>query len=517
MATIKTQPGGTQARAGGADQPLPSETYVERACPGVLTRRDMTALFIIVLFFITNVPSAVAGGAAGLGLWIIGGCCFLLPCAIATAQLSVISPSEGGLYVWTRKVFGSAFSFFVGFCAWVPCPLLILATSDLVVTYLQGINPHWLSAPWQQGMTLLGMVTFSHLLAVRRQRVIQHILNLVCLLSLLAALLVFLAGVAWLVTRHTSATDFQLTNWNPLTPTNVPLVGVITLGYLGVNLPLNMGGELAGSDPLVKRRIIRGHVLWGVPVVLLAYSGATFGVLVVQGQSAGYVLFALSSTVTQVLGPFAGGVTTVCIITTCLFTTTAYQSIFARFLLVGGIDQRLPSSMGALNRNRVPARALLFQTALTCLLIVLFFLVLPFGHVLPGRPADIAAEVYFIGVGAATVLWAFATLFLFFNLFGLLWKRREQFQRHRLFPTPVLVLSAVIGLVTGILAILDTIVNSYDPPLLPNGTWWYLVTFLTIVFLVIGAFGGMFATSEAAWEGLQRTDTPVPRKAGYTP
>ncbi|MGH2478362.1 MAG: hypothetical protein ACRDHW_01705, partial [Ktedonobacteraceae bacterium] len=46
---------------------LPSEIYVERACPGILNRRDMTALFIVILFFITNVSSAVAGGAAGLG------------------------------------------------------------------------------------------------------------------------------------------------------------------------------------------------------------------------------------------------------------------------------------------------------------------------------------------------------------------------------------------------------------------------------------------------------------------
>ncbi|MEO9031073.1 MAG: APC family permease [Ktedonobacteraceae bacterium] len=501
-----------------AEPPLPSERYVERACPGILNRRDMTALFIVILFFMTNVPSAVAGGPAGLVLWLIGGLCFLCPCAIATAQLSVVYPYEGALYVWTHKVFGGSLSFFVGFCAWVPCPLLILATADLVVTYLQGVNPQWLIAPWQQGMVLLGIVVFSYMLSVRRQRMIQSIINMVCLLSLLAAGLVFVAGLVWLFTHHPPATDFrQFSNWNPFTATNIPLFGVITLGYLGVNLPLNMGGELAGSQHQVKRRIISGHLLWGTLIVLGAYLVATFGVLVVQGPNAGYVLFALASTVSQALGPVAGGVTIVCILTTCFFTTAVYNSIFARFLFVGGIDQRLPSGMGKLNRNRVPSHALLFQTVLTCLLISVLFFLLPLGHFFPGQTANLAVEIYFIGVGAATVLWAFATLFLFLNLLGLLVKQHEQIHRHRLFPTPVLWLSAVVGLTTGILAIIDTIVNSYNPTLIPNGTWWYLVTLLTAVFMIIGLFGGMFATSEAAWEGLKHTESSSAKEVSHMP
>lgn len=492
---------------------LPSEVYVERACPGILTRRDMTALFIVILFFITNVANAVAGGAAGLGLWIIGGLCFFLPCAIATAQLSAVYPYEGGLYAWTYKVFGGPLSFFVGFCAWIPGPVLILATADLVVTYLQGVNSQWLTVSWQQGIVLLVIVVCSHLLALRRQRMIQHIINMVCLLSLLAAALVFLAGLVWLFTHHSSATNFrQVSNWNPFTATNIPLFGVITLGYLGVNLPLNMGGELAGSDRLVKRRIISGHLFWGVLIVLVAYLCATFGVLVVQGQNAGYMLFDLTNTVTLALGPLAGGVTTVCILATCFFATAVYNSIFARFLLVGGIDQCIPSAMGKLNVNRVPSRALFFQTTLTCLLIIVFFIALPFGNILSSQATNLALEVYFVGIGAATVLWSFATLFLFLNVFGLLLKQHAQLQEHRLFPTPVLLLSALIGLGTGILAIIDTIMNSYNPPLIPNNIWWYVVAILAIILMSVGLLGGMFARNEAAWEGLKYAEMPASRE-----
>src|SRR5260370_2990868 len=37
-----------------AEKPLPSEENVEKACPPILTVMDMTPMFVVVLFFITN-------------------------------------------------------------------------------------------------------------------------------------------------------------------------------------------------------------------------------------------------------------------------------------------------------------------------------------------------------------------------------------------------------------------------------------------------------------------------------
>lgn len=510
LKVTSTNPGVSQASAAPS---LPSEEYIEKACPGVLKRRDMTALFVVILFFITNVANAVAGGAAGLGLWLIGGFCFFIPCVIATAQLAAAYPYEGSLYVWTHKVFGGFLSFLVGFCAWIPCPLLLLATADLFITYLQGLNAHWLVAPWQQGIVLLVIIVFSYVISLQRQRMIQHLINMICILSLFVAALVFVAGLVWLLTNHPSATHFeQIANWNPFTSANIPLFGVITLGYLGVNLPLNMGGELAGSDRSVKRRIITGHLFWGTLIVLIAYLLATFGVLVVQGQSAGYVLFSLASTVKMALGPLAGDIAVVGIMTTFLFAIVAYNSVYARFLLVAGIDHRIPSAIGQLNRNRTPGRALFVQTLVSCLLVILIFMVIPFAVFLPGKAADLTVEVYYIGIGVATVLWAFSTLFLFLNLFGLLFRQPEHLRTHLLFPRPVLFLSALIGLIAGILAIVDTVLYSYVPPLIPNSTWWYLVTILTAIFMIIGTAGGMFASGEASWQGMKETGSSSPQE-----
>jgi len=49
-------------------------------------------------------------------------------------------PNEGSLYNWTHRAFGGYWSFFVSFCAWFPCILLMIVASDGVVGYVQGLN-----------------------------------------------------------------------------------------------------------------------------------------------------------------------------------------------------------------------------------------------------------------------------------------------------------------------------------------------------------------------------------------
>jgi len=513
--TNRPEPGGALSKqARSFKSSLKSEDYVVKALPPVLKLRDLTAMFIVILFFITNVSSAVAGGPAGLTYWIVGALFFFIPCCLATAQLGVMFPHEGSLYSWTHKAFGRYGSFFVTFCAWIPCTILILATSDLAVSYIQGLNPNWLTEPWQQGMALLLIICFSAVVSLQRQKMIQNMVNLVVFLILTAVALVFISGLVWLAGGHKSATDFsQLSSWaitwspwwNPFTGAgNFGLFGTITLGYLGVNLPLNMAGEIAPGN---KRKAIIQHLIWGMVIVVTSYLLVTYAVLVVEGQNAAYALFAMVSTVDTALGRVAGNVTALCILATFVVATVVYNYIFARFLMVASIDQRIPKGVARLNRNRAPTGAILFQTIVSCTFVLLFFMVIPYLHVLGTKPADVANEVYFVVVGVATLMWAFATCFLFINILRLYAQDRETFRSHAIVSVPLQLLSAVIGLVVGFLAILDTLFNSYIPPLIPNGQWFLVVGLLTFILLILGALGSMLASGEAAWQSYEETTT----------
>ncbi len=490
------------------ESPLPSEEYVAKAMPSLLNTLDMTALYLVSIFFIVNSVSAATAGPAGFTYWLLCGITFFVPCAIATAQLAVMFPHEGSLYNWTHKALGGYWSFFIGFCAWFPGVLVMISGADAVVTCVQALNPNWLGAPWQQGLLIIAIIAFSALVSVQSFRVVQNTVNFVMGLTLLATAIIILAGVAWLISGHPSATNFGdfsqwKINWNPGT-TNIGLFGTITLAYLGTEVPLNMGGEITG------RKVVTRHLLLGTLIVLAAYLLTTFALLVVEGQSgaasAANPAALLISTVDKAfganpIGKFLGSITALGITSFFIIVPIVYNYAFARLLLVAGIDQRLPVGVGKLNIQRVPANAIYFQSIVTIFLTAIIFFIVPYvAHL--GDPAALANEIYFVVQAATTLVWAVSCTFFFVNL-GVFYRRdRRTFHLHRIFPMPVLVICSIVGPIACVAAIVDTLLNSWIISYIDNAHWWYIVGGLTLFCLIIAAIGSMFATSEAAWEGL---------------
>lgn len=487
---------------------LPSEEYVVKAMPSTLNTLDMTTMYLMAIFFIVNAVTAASGGPAAFTYLILGGIAFFIPCAIATAQLGYMFPHEGSLYNWTHKALGGYWSFFIGFCAWFPGVLVMVAGADIVLSFFQGLNSNWLVPPWQQGLVIIAIIALSGFLSLQRVRMVQNILNMTVGLTFVAVLIIGLSAVVWLVTGHASATNFADFNgwkiqWNPNTG-NINLFGLITLAYLGTEVPLNMGGEMAGSDKNEGqgRRVVKRHLFWGTLLVLIGYFIATFALLIVQGSKVGSVGgFALVTTVDMSLGKVLGDIVAICIICFFIMVPVAYNCTFARLLLVAGIDQRLPIKVGKLNKNRVPANAIILQTSIAIVFTAIVFIAAPYVVSL-GKPADLATEVYNVSQACATLVWAVSTAFFFINLAIFYYRDKDNFNRLRIFPTPVLVVSAIVGPIACILAIVDTLFFAWIPQI-ANGYWTLLVGGFTIVFLIIAAIGSILATSEANWQRIK--------------
>jgi glutamate:GABA antiporter len=363
---------------------LSSEEYVVRSMPSILGKFDMIAIYLMIIFYATNAATAVAGGAAAFSYLIIGAVTFYIPCVIATAQLGVMFPHEGSLYNWTHKALGGYWSFFVAFCAWFPGVLVLISASDIFATYLNGLNSNWLVQPWQQGMTIIIIILLTAVLSVQRFRTVQNTLNIAAIMTFLAVFLIGLAGVAWLLKGNHSATDFSLPNWSingNLSTGNIYLFGLVTLAYLGIESPLNMGGEISpsGVGKSSKRKIITGHLLWGTILVLVGYFVVAFGVLVVEGACNGSATpYSLVQTVSTALGSTFGFITAICVMSFAIFSATTYNVSYSRLLMVAGIDQRLPVRIGRLNKNRVPSAAIIFQSTVAIGITAIMFFVVPY-------------------------------------------------------------------------------------------------------------------------------------------
>src|ERR687887_1200459 len=170
----------------------------ERVAPGMLPRvlnsTDMTIIFLAIVLFIVQASVLQPAGPSAYVYWILGFLLFLVPGAVVTAQLGLMFPQEGSLYVWTQKALGPFWGFFAGFCAWWPGVLVMVATADTVVALWQFIRPGDLSKTWQQMIVILAVLWFSAVMSLLRLRVTQNYVNLVVVVYGAAIFSIGLAG-----------------------------------------------------------------------------------------------------------------------------------------------------------------------------------------------------------------------------------------------------------------------------------------------------------------------------------
>src|SRR2546430_7692151 len=222
------------AAAPADERQMISERIAPGMLPRVLNSADMTIIFVAIVLFIVNASAIQRAGPSAYTFWILGFLAFLIPGALVTAQLGLMFPQEGSLYVWTQKALGPFWGFFAGFCAWWPGVLVMVATSDLVVTIWQYIDKGALPKPWHQMIVILAVLWFSAILASMRLRVTQNYANLVVVFYGAAIFVIGLAGILWLVGGNESANSFSgFSNSGPDSP-HWTLFGLVILALLGI-------------------------------------------------------------------------------------------------------------------------------------------------------------------------------------------------------------------------------------------------------------------------------------------
>lgn len=474
--------------------------------PPLLGAGDLTALFLLNVFWVTNVTPLAAGGSASFTYWLIGGLLFFIPCSLVLAQLAALFPHEGSIYNWTRHALGPRWAFFVGICAWLPGVLSIVNAAAAFVSCLQALHPDWLVQSWQQGLAIFAVLAFTCLLSCQHTRVVLSVLNGAAVAMGLATLLIGISAVVWLLKGHPAATNFatasswQIT-WGP--QGNLALLGSVVLALMGSDMPLALGGEIKA------RRAIPPHLRWGTILTLVGYLVFTFALLVVQGANVASntvnPMLLLLTTVESVFGRVGGNVMAVCLLFYFLLIPVALNVCFARLFMVAAIDGRVSIRFARLNKERVPVNALVMQMLMAGLFAaLLYFLVPQIG--LFGTPATFTSEVYNVLGASLLLVWSVSFMFPFIDLAALYFRHRWTFRHHRVVPLPLLAASVLVGTLLCGATIIITLFNSFIPSLIPNGTWVYIVGGITLACLTLCALGGMLTNSEANWE--QMGDSP---------
>lgn len=474
------------------NQTLYSEEYVPKTMPKTIGTFEMIMIIMLYMFTVTNPVGLIGGGAASITYWVLGAIVFFIPTVIATAQLASMFPSEGSTYVWTHKALGGFWSFFASITFWLPGMLVMIGFAGTVTSLLQGLNSAWLTEPWQQGLLLSGLLVFSTLLSLQRFQVLLYVVRVTAIVTYAVVLLLGLAAAVWLLTGHHIQASFAANTWG-VNAGNYGLFGAVVIAYLGIDAPLILAGER-------KEHFAASRALfWGALAVITAYLIVSFALLAVEGpQNAGQLgNFSVIAVIAQVFGKFAAGLVAVGILLYFPVFLALNGSIFARLLMTTSIDRRLPIALGRLNKNRVPANALLFQTIAMIICVAIAFVV---PYILPGgKPADVNNEILTIALSMMVVVWSISTIFLFVDILILYLRDPKGFSRQRIFPMPVLWFCIVVAPIACFVAVITTL--GYSPlTQFTNGQWELIVGSLTVVCLLVCIMVSLFATSEAAWQ-----------------
>jgi amino acid transporter len=408
----------------------------------VLTSFDLIVIFIGIVLFINNSAGLAPNGPSMFFVWAAAFLTFLIPGNFVTAQLGRMFPEEGSIYVWTHKALGPFWGFFAGFVAWWPGIFGMVFAAALVTFYIQFMcDGECLTEPWQAGLVILAVLWFSAYLSVLRQRVSQNYVNLVTFFYASAIFVMGLAGVIWLLDGNASATSFASENWDPFVYTNFTAFSFAVLALLGIEVPLNMGVEIKDE------KSIKHYLFWGAIVVMVAYLWTTWANMVVVGVPEGYDFTTGGPLgVSLAIGETAGNIVALVLAWFFLSNCAIYNYSFARLLFVSGLEKRLPHQFGQVNRNKVPANAVILQTVLSSLVVVVCYFI--FGEL---TDSDVFVPFFALYAGV-TVIWCASMVLLFADIFFLKRSYPERFERARAVPLGFLYLCSVVGLLAMVLA-----------------------------------------------------------------
>lgn len=351
----------------------PDQPHLHR----VLGRRDLVLLFVVAIVNLNVVPAIVANGPVTVWLWLLALAFFFWPQAIAVIELAQRYPGEGGVYLWTKEVFGDFHGFVSGWCYWTNNVFYV----PTVVLYLVGISVY---AFGERARGLADNKTFAFTVAllalwaivavnVRGLGVGKWVNNLGGISTALTTVALTALGVMALRAHGSvlpaSAFHLQGADWHIIAS-----FGFITFGLVGLELGSVMGDEI--RDP---QRTVPAGVLWGGIVSGVLYVAASLVVLLNLPQKDIGVVQGILQAVSKMAGEVGAGWIVAPLATVLSVSIAGIASAWlagsARIPFVAGLDKYLPAALGRIHaRYATPYVALIAHGSLSTAFLAMNFI-----------------------------------------------------------------------------------------------------------------------------------------------
>ena len=355
-----------------ATKPQTETAHLKR----VLGRWDIVLLFVVAIVNLNVVPSISASGGMTVWLWLISLVFFFWPQGIAVVELSHRYPGEGGIYLWTKKIFGDFHGFLSGWCYWTNnifyVPTVVLIFLGIAVF---AAGPSAVGLANNQLFTLATALVLLVLLAalnVVGLGVGKWVNNIGGIGTAVASLILIGLGITM---THRFGVNLTLHDMRiPFDLSLLSAFGVVCFALVGLELASIMGDEI--REP---RKTVPFAVAWGGVISGLLYIGCTLTLLIAVPRTEISALQGIPQAVSRMsdkvgvpwlVAPFAFVLSI-----SIAGIASAWLSGSARIPFVAGLDSYLPSALGKLHpRFSTPYVALIVQTGISILFLAMSFI-----------------------------------------------------------------------------------------------------------------------------------------------
>lgn len=465
------------------DTLMTTELVPEQVLPKVLGTFGLTATYVFIICWITGSSIMAGGGWTAIPMWILGIITFLVPAALAVAELGNLWPGQGGVYIWAFRTMGEKMSFLGGYLSWVPV-VLNTASSPAIVLQLLLLAFH-AELGFTVSIVLQLVILWTVVgLALAKLAANQRIMNVTFVVYGVLTLTIFICGVIYAV-GHGSATPFSL--HDSLVPDFAGagfLYGTVLLYLVGVETPFNMGAEFLS----VKRSATK-MITWGSAALIAIYLLTTLGtMMVLPGDQIDPVTGVIGNLgVSGFPGLMEGAAVVLAIIVFVAMTT--YQVAYSRLIFVSGLERHLPRIFTHLNpRTRNPVTAVLIQGVLSSLLLVGLY-----------SQASMANVTVYLQ-GGLSVVWLISGFFFFIPLVIARKKYADRYASEDFWRIPGGMPAVWAVAVVGIVATCAGVYYSFASPWIdvPAATWMTWVGGIAVGMFVLGAIVYFFGRRSAA-------------------
>ena len=336
---------------------------------------SLTMINVIAIDSLRNLPINASYGFSIAFLYVLGTLCFLLPCALVTAELATHHPKTGGAYVWVREAFGERWGFFSIWLQWVynvvwyPTILSFIAAS---IAYL--INPELANNKFFMLPMIMSLFLLATLLNCLGMKTSSWMSIIGALLgTIIPMLLITLLGLAWIMQGHALAIPFSINAFIPSFGDikNIAFTVVLLFSLMGLEMSAVHAGEVKNPARDFPRALCYSSIIIVSSLILasiaIALVVAPADLNLVSGLNQAFQLF-LSAYHLEFLLPLA----VLLIIVGGFAGMSAWVLGPPKGLMIAAQEGCAPKFFGKTNRKGAPASVLILQAVVVCLLCSLF-------------------------------------------------------------------------------------------------------------------------------------------------